>query len=310
MQGALLLLAQAALGALPARAWTRPSANPASTSAAAAARALRTGHYEDARRLCRARLTHAADDRAATLICAGAEAALGLYAEARGRLEAANRADPADLPVRDALMRLLDATGDRAALSPLLSSSYDDWSAGRVDRTQPAALIAIATAVRLDDNWKDANDVLRQAVAADRRAVAANLDWGAVLLEKHNATDAEVSFKAVLEIDPDSPEAHFGLARVALEDRYDTGAAQAELARALAVNPAHAGALALRAELSLDAENFPAARADVATIRRSNPRDPGAARIEATVIRAMSVSAVRTSASSASAVAAATERAR
>jgi tetratricopeptide (TPR) repeat protein len=279
-QGALLLLA---LGApLPA---PRASARPASPSPspAVAAHALRTGRYEDARRLCQARLAHAADDRAATLVCAGAERALGLYAEARARLEAANQADPADLPVRDALMRLLDATGDRAALAPLLSGSYDDWSAGRVDRTQPAALIAIATAVRLDDNWKDANDVLRQAVAADRRAVAANLDWGAVLLEKHNATDAEVSFKAALEIDPDNPDGHFGLARVALEDRYDTGAARAEIARALAINPAHAGALALRAELALDAEDFPAARADVATIRRSNPRDPGAARIEATL---------------------------
>ncbi len=104
-----------------------------------------------------------------------------------------------------------------------------------------------------------------------------------MLLEKHNATDAEVSFKAALEIDPDNPEGHVGLARVALEDRYDTGAARAELARALAINPAHAGALALRAELALDAEDFPAARADVATIRRSNPRDPGAARIEATL---------------------------
>jgi cellulose synthase operon protein C len=285
-QGALLLLA---LGApLPAFGAPLPaihSAKPAtaSMSPAAAARALRTGHYEDARRLCQARLTRAADDRAATLLCASAERALGLYAEARARLEAANQADPADLPVRDALMRLLDATGDRAALAPLLSASYDDWSAGRVDRTQPAALLAIATAVRLDDNWKDANDVLRQAVAADRRAVAANLDWGTVLLAKHNATDAEVSFKAVLEIDPDSPEAHLGLARVALEDRYDTGAARAEIARALAINPAHAGTLALRAELALDAEDFSAARADVATIRRSNPRDPGAARIEATV---------------------------
>jgi tetratricopeptide (TPR) repeat protein len=287
MHGALLLIARAALsvvGALPAgRVWAKPAATAAATSPAAAARALRTGRYEDARRLCRARLARASDDRAATLVCAGAETALGLYAEARARLEAANQADPADLRVRDALMRLLETTGDRAALAPLMSASYDDWRTGRVDRTQPAALIAIATAVRLDDNWKDANDVLREAVRADRHAVAANLDWGTVLLDKHNATDAEASFKAVLEVDPDSPDAHFGLARVALEDRYDSGAARSELTRALAVNPAHAGALALRAELSLDAEDFAAVRADVAAIRGSNPRDPGAARIEATV---------------------------
>ena len=250
---------------------------------APAARALRTGHYEEARRLCRARLVRAPDDRAATVLCARAEASLGLYADARRRLEAAAEADPADLPVRDALMRLLDATGDRAALTPLLSASYDDWSSGRVDRTRPAALIAIATAVRLDDNWKDASDVLREAVRADRRDVAANLDWGAVLLEKHNAADAEASFKAVLEIDPDNPDAHFGLARVALEDRYDAAAARAQITRTLAVNADHAGARALRAELALDAEDFAGARAEVAAIRRVNPRDPGAARLEATV---------------------------
>ena len=52
-------------------------------------------------------------------------------------------------------------------------------------------------------------------------------------------------------------------------------------ARALAVNPAHAGALALRAALALDAENWAGAAADVAAIRRTNPRDLGAARVAA-----------------------------
>jgi cellulose synthase operon protein C len=273
----LLVLPALALTSIPARG------APAPTATAAAALALRTGHYQQARRLCGARLGHQPDDRTATVICADAEESLGLYEEARQRLEAAAQAAPSDLPVRDALMRLYDATGDRAALAPLLTASYEDWSVGRVDRTRPAALIAIATAVRLDDNWKDASDVLRDAVRADRREVAANLDWGAVLLEKHNAADAEASFKAVLEVDRDNPEAHYGLARVALQDRYDTATARAEIARTLAVNAAHAGARALHAELALDAEDFVAARSDVAAIRRINPRDPGAARLEATV---------------------------
>jgi tetratricopeptide (TPR) repeat protein len=266
-----------AAAALAAPAPVRSRASPIDPTS----RALRTGRYEEARRLCRARLERAPDDRAAIVLCASAERALGLYDQARRRLESAAQAHPDDLPVRDALLRLLDATGDRQALAPLISASYDDWSSGRVDRTRPPELIAIATAVRLDDNWKDASDVLREAVRADRRDVAANLDWGAVLLEKHNAADAEASFKEVLAIDPDNPDAHLGLGKVALEERYDTAAARAELARVLAVNPAHAAALALRAELALDAEDFAAARADVAAIRQANPRDPGAARIEA-----------------------------
>ena len=81
-------------------------------------------------------------------------------------------------------MRLFDAVGDRAALAPLIDASYDDWNGGKVTRTRPADLIAMATAVRLDGNWKDANDVLRDAVRADPRATAANLDWGDVLLRE------------------------------------------------------------------------------------------------------------------------------
>jgi cytochrome c-type biogenesis protein CcmH/NrfG len=150
-----------------------------------------------------------------------------------------------------------------------------------VTRTRPADLIAIATAVRLDGNWKDANDVLRDAVRANPRATAANLDWGDVLLQKHNAADAEAAFKDVLKVDPDNPDARVGLARVAVADRYDGATALEEIGRALAINPAHAGALALRAALALDAENWSAAAADVAAIRRTNPQDVGAARVAA-----------------------------
>ena len=256
-------------------------------------RTLRAGRYEEARRLAcapaptRARARADAGGRAAAdlpvlLLCARAEIALGLHAEARKRLEAANAANPDDLPLRDALMRLYETVGDRDALAPLVDVSYADWNAGAVARTKPADLLAIATAARLDRNWKDANDVLRDAVRADPRGTAANLDWGGVLLEKHNADDAAAAFKDVVKLDADNPDAHAGLARVAIVDRYDGAAALEEIARALAVNPAHAEALALRAQLALDSEDWAAAKADVAALRRTNPRDAGAARIAAT----------------------------
>jgi cellulose synthase operon protein C len=269
-----LLFSLPPLGAADARAATgRPSDK--------GALALRTGRYDEALRLCRARLAHAPDDLAATVLCARAEELTGRYAEARHRLEVAEAAHPNDLPLRDALMRLYDLVGDRAAWTPLVDASYTDWNGDKVDRAKPADLLAIATAVRLDENWKDANDVLRDAVSADRKAAGPNLDWGALLLEKHNAPDAETSFHEVLKVDPDNPDAHVGLARAALDDRYDAATARSEIAKALAVNPANANALALRSELALDAEDFAAAQADVAAIRRINPRDLGAARLEA-----------------------------
>ena len=120
--------------------------------------------------------------------------------------------------------------------------------------------------------------------APNPRATAANLDWGDVLLEKHNGADAEAAFKDVLKVDPDNPDAHVGLARVAVADRYDGAAAleRAARARSPSTRPTPA-ALALRAALALDAENWAGAAADVAAIRRTNPHDVGAARVAAAV---------------------------
>jgi cellulose synthase operon protein C len=266
-----------ALAGPPPRAAANKTADPSA--------ALRTGHYADALRIAGARLSRAPEDRAATLAAARAELALGRVGEARRRLEAAAAARPDDLPLRDALMRLYEEVGDRAALAPLIDASYADWNGGHVDRTRAADLLAIATAARLDDNWKDANQVLRDAARADPHDPAPNLEWGLLLLAKHNATDAESSFRQVLKVDADNPDAHVGLARAAVDDRYDAVTARAEIAAALAINPAHAGALALRAELGLDGEDFAAARADVAAIRRVNPRDRGAFRVEGAAAR-------------------------
>jgi tetratricopeptide (TPR) repeat protein len=245
---------------------------------AAVLAALRTGHYEDA-------LARTRGDAALAPLAGRALVALGRYEEARRTLDAAVAAAPDDLPARDALMRLLALVGDRAALAPLIDRTYADWNARRVDKSRAADLIAVATAVRLDGNWKDANETLRDAVRADPRGtnagVDANLDWGWMFLERHTASEATASFRAVLAVDAANPDAHVGLGRVALVDRYDAAAARAELDRALAVNERHAGALALRAEIALDREDFAAAADDVARLRRTNPVDPGAARVAA-----------------------------
>ena len=247
-------------------------------------KALRGGQYEAALRLATGgamTMTARTVDAPRAVLASRALVALGRYAEARRGLEAAAAAAPDDLPTRDALMRVDALVGDRAALEPLVAQTYADWNAGRVDRKRAAALVAVATAARLDGNWKDAGDTLRDAVRAEPRAVQANLDWGWMFLEKHAASEAGASFRAVLALDPDEPDAHVGLARVAIVERYDAAGARTELERALAVNPRHAGALALRAELALDREDYAGAAADVALLRRTNPVDAGAARVAA-----------------------------
>jgi tetratricopeptide (TPR) repeat protein len=234
---------------------------------------LRTGHYERARKAASA----APRSPRAAILAARAERHLGLLVEARRRLEEASVRAPDDLPLRAELMRVADALGDRGAVKTLVDRSYEDWQSGRVHRTSAPELVAMAAALRFDNNWDDANASLRAAVKVDPHAVEANLEWGDIFLEKHAAGNAEASFRDVLKIDPHDPDAHAGLARVLIEESYDEAGAETELAATLAVNPRHDRALALRGEIALDAEELDQVASVVAELRRTNPRDGAAA---------------------------------
>jgi tetratricopeptide (TPR) repeat protein len=238
---------------------------------------LRTGHYERARKAADALARRPGLGTRAAILGARAERSLGLLREARGRLEEASVRAPDDLPLRAELLRVVEALGDRGARKALVDRSYEDWQAGKVRRTHAPDLVAMAVALRLDNNFDDANASLRAAVRVDPKGTEANLEWADIFLEKHSAGNAEASFRDVLKVDPRNPDAHAGLARVMIEQSYDEAAAEVELAAALAVNPRHAGALALRAEIALDAEELDQVAALVAELRRTNPRDEAAA---------------------------------
>src|SRR5882672_9013655 len=114
--------------------------------------ALRAGKYEEALRLAvDGGVRCCGMER--TRLEARALLAMGRYADARKELE---RLPDHDLATRDLLMRLYALVGDRVALKPLVDRTYDDWNGGRVDRARAADLVAVATAARLDGNWKDA----------------------------------------------------------------------------------------------------------------------------------------------------------
>jgi tetratricopeptide (TPR) repeat protein len=240
---------------------------------------LRAGRYERARRTADGLgggRRGALAARAAVL-AARAEEALGLLVEARRRLEEATVRAPDDLPLRAELIRVADAVGDRGAVKTLVDRSYEDWRGGKVDKSSAPDLVAMAVALRFDNNWDDANATLRSAVKVDPRFLEGNLEWGDIFLEKHSADNAEASFKEVLSRDPQDPDAHVGLARALLEQSYDEAATEKEIAAALAVNPRHARGLALRGEIALDAEELDQVAAVAAELRRTNPRDENAA---------------------------------
>jgi tetratricopeptide (TPR) repeat protein len=264
-----------------ARAPDTHAAPATDDSARAAAAALRAGQYEEARRLAESNDRRHRPDATATWIAARAEIALGLYAQARERLEKALERAPRNFRLRHVLCDVLTLQGDDAALRLLTNQTRDDWNMGRVDTRNVDVLLAVAAIDRLNDNWQGANDKLRTAVRAAPGDTRPNVLWGNLFLEKHAVAEAETSFRAALATDPHDPDAHVGLATVLLRKHYDVPAADRELAVALKINHRHAGGLALRAEIAIDGEDFDTAAALLAEIRRTNPHDPTAAWLSA-----------------------------
>jgi predicted Zn-dependent protease len=238
---------------------------------------LRTGQYEKARRAAEALGRRKGNETRAAILAARAERELGLYVEARRRLELQAISAPDDLPLRAELVKTVDSLGDRGAVKDLVNRSYDDWERGRVDRKNAAELVAMATIVRRDNNWEDANAALRGAVRLEPRRPEANLEWGDLFLEKYAADNALSCFREVLALDAQNPDAQVGIARALLEQGGGGEAVERALEAALAVNPRHARALALKAEVALDAEDWPTVNGLVLGMRRTNPRDPHAA---------------------------------
>jgi predicted Zn-dependent protease len=263
-------------------------AAPATGGAAGVEQLLRIGQYERARRAAESLGRRKGGARGggaaavpASILAARAERELGLYTEARKRLELQAISAPDDLALRAELVKTLDSLGDRGAVKDLVNRSYDDWERGRVDRKNAADLVAMAIIVRRDNNWEDANSAFRGAVKAEPKRLEANLEWGDLFLEKHAADNALACFRDVLTLDPQNPDAHVGIARALLEQGASGAPVQKALEAALAVNPRHARALALKAELALDAEEWTIVSGLVATIRKTNPRDPSAAWLSA-----------------------------
>ena len=238
---------------------------------------LRVGQYEKARRAAEAFGRRKGNGTRAAILAARAERELGLYTEARRRLELQAISAPDELPLRAELVKTVDSLGDRGAVKDLVNRSYDEWERGRVDRKNAADLVAMGIIVRRDNNWEDANAAFRGAVRADAKRLEANLEWGELFLEKYAVDNALACFRDVLALDPQNPDAHVGMARAWLEQGGGGEGAERALEAALAVNPRHAGALALKAEVALDAEDWPTVNALVTTMRRTNPRDPHAA---------------------------------
>ncbi len=202
----------------------------------------------------------------------------GRYAEAKTRLEALARA-PGELEARYELGLLYRATGDRPAARAIWNGFYDDYDQGRIDKTSSKQLLYVARAAQLLGGYKDANDTFRDAVAADENGkdgARANIGWARLFLEKYDAGHAEVCLDEALKILPHDPDGRTLLARVKLEQSYDVPAALRELDRAEKAAPGWPEAMAIRAEIAMQAARLDEVRTLALRLLATNPTDVAA----------------------------------
>jgi len=246
---------------------------------------FKQGEYEKVVAEAKKRPGSGASAVARTIHAARAEMALGRVDEAKRRLQIAATRAPTHLPLRAAMLTVTDALGDRAQLASLVAQLIADWPESRQQRASVAELVAMGNALRFANDFNRANELFRQATIKAGRAAEPQIAWGGLLLEKHALVDADRSFSDALLADPRNPDALVGSARVAVDRNYDREQAIILVARALKENPRHGSALAMRAELELDAGAFDEVRATVSEMERTNPGSSDAAWILAALER-------------------------
>lgn len=217
----------------------------------------------------------AADDTPAAVLRARAYVAVGRYADAEKALQPA----VFESPVGDAalelglLQRMLGRREALRTLTLILSREV-------VGATAPEYVRA-GRASRALGRFQQANDFFRDAIAASPADVAANVAWGELFLEKHNKADAARSFQAALRAREDDPAALFGLARTMAEDNPPAARKLAE--QVLSLNPRHAGAQVLLAEMALDELKRDDAKAAVGKALAVNPNHFEALSLQAAI---------------------------
>lgn len=146
--------------------------------------------------------------------------------------------------------------------SAALRRCDDPLHHGRVDAAREClrpllrandALTRAEAAFALDD-LRTANDLFREAVAADPRAVLPKLRWGRMYLAAGQYSDAVNLFQEVLELDAGDVGARLALARVAVE-RFD-GNVTEEVAKLLASDPQQVEVHLVAARVALEGSRF------------------------------------------------------
>ena len=210
-------------------------------------------------------------------------AATGRYAEAitefeRAAADAKASADKVSSDLRRAEM--LDLTGQEDRARVIYQSLVNFYKEKQPDSAPE--LTAVARALVKLERFQDANDVFREAIAADNTYLDAQLSAGELFTDKYNYGDAAQFYADAIQINPNSARAHIDIAR---NKRIDGGEETITgLTRALQINPNLVGALTFKAGLELEERDYAEAAADIEKSFRVNPRSLDAHALKAAML--------------------------
>ena len=197
--------------------------------------------------------------------------AIDAYAEMRERLATPNLAAEARAA---RVARLLDR---REAYERYEETVMSSWRSAPPNSLGSSDLVAVGdvlrTRARSDSSlYQRALDSYEAAIRVDGSDPAPHVAIGELLLDRFNNAEALEAFRDALRLAPDYAPAMLGLARSQHFDR-SSGAMDAVNAL-LEKQPEHVEALALKARLTLELEDYDAAEALVNDGLAVNPRSP------------------------------------
>ncbi len=236
--------------------------------------AFEQGKYPEADRHAQAAASSGAHKVKAAVVRAQVLEATGKIQDAIKVLDAVKTGKGADVRrARLLLGEYLIAIGKRADADDPLHKVVEEYNDGTITGQDAEGLAHVGRAAFLLRSPKDANTAFKESERTDKKRVETLL-WAAELfLDKYDAGHAEEELKDALAVAPKRADIFVALARVKLDQSLDFEEGEKLVKQALAINPKHAGALAVRAGIALRDMDITGAEKAIAEGLAINPND-------------------------------------
>ncbi len=177
--------------------------------------------------------------------------------------------------VRLVLGDLLIRAGRRADAEPVLLKFADEYGSDAISSSDAEGLAMVGRAMQLLRHPKDANRAYNESerAAGDAKSIETLLWRADLFYDTYDPGHAEQALLEALKMAPHRADAIVALARVKLEESFDFDAAGKLAREALAVNPQHTGAFAVRAGIALRDMDLDAAGAALGAGLAIDPND-------------------------------------